>query len=166
MGKATLLRSVLEDLPCLFQHLLHGKVFLEAHTERFLDVDILAGTGGEDTDRNVPVIRGGDVDGIDIILGKEFAEVGVGLSLAHFGHGLAPVLVAVGGGNALEVGDALDLAEERATTISDADMADSDAFAGGGLVFGAQGTSRYEDGCGTAHGSKSLEGLASPDGSV
>jgi hypothetical protein len=73
----------------------HAAAFGDGERERFLDVDILAGTAGVDEHQGVPMIGAGDGDGFDVFVFEEFAVVFVaGWRGAGFGGGEVEVIVA------------------------------------------------------------------------
>ena len=82
---------------------------------RLLDVDVLAGRAAEDGGRGVPVVAGGDDQGVDLLVVEDAAEVGDrlrGLGLGLLGDrpidggGLDSALVHVADGGHLDAGQA------------------------------------------------------------
>jgi hypothetical protein len=71
----TLLGAILEDAIVLIDNLASSEIFLDADTERLFAVDVFAGAGGGQGDGHVPVVRGDDMNRIDIVAGQEFAEI-------------------------------------------------------------------------------------------
>jgi hypothetical protein len=47
----------------------------------FFQIDMLAGADGGERDQGVPVIRGGDGNGIDIVAGEQLPEIAVGRAI-------------------------------------------------------------------------------------
>jgi len=73
----------------------------------FFEVDVLAGFEGVDGGLFVPVVGGGDEDGVDVLAGEDLAVVAGGEEVGApelFGVGEAAV-VAVGGGDQLDAGN-------------------------------------------------------------
>lgn len=61
--------------------------FVDVVAARFFYVDVFTGLAGPDGDERMPVIRGGDGDGVDVFVFEDFADVGLG-----FGGGFGFVL--------------------------------------------------------------------------
>ena len=109
-----LLGAGLEDLLAAAHGFDEREGLMDVVRERLLAVHVLAGVDRGDGGDGVPVVRRGDDDGVDVLVGDEFAEVGVGratleggllvLAVAFF-DGLLGVFAAVG----VHVADAHDL---------------------------------------------------------
>ena len=56
----------------------HGAAFANCQRFRFLAVDIFARPAGGNGDDRVPVIRRGDMDGVDIRTCQQFPEITIG----------------------------------------------------------------------------------------
>ena len=83
-----LLGACLED-GLLFRDLLvDGLALGEEVGDGLLAVDVLAVAQGLEGAEGVPVVGGGDDDGIDVVAGAELAEVGVGVAAFVGGTGL------------------------------------------------------------------------------
>ena len=74
----TLHRSGLEDAAFRAHRPHHLHRLVDVVGERLLAVDVLARAQGGQGDDGVPVVRGGDADGVDVVARQEFAEVLVG----------------------------------------------------------------------------------------
>jgi hypothetical protein len=77
--------------PAVFAHGLHeGPRLVDGLSEGLFAVDILAGPGGKNADEGMPMIGGGDHDGVDFGAGEQVAEVGE--RLTDTGRGAASIL--------------------------------------------------------------------------
>ena len=75
VGHAPLLHADLNDLPVPILSVDDGRTLGEIMSQRFLDIDILAGFTGIDRHRHVPVVRAGDQDGVDVLAVEDLAIV-------------------------------------------------------------------------------------------
>src|SRR5262249_31468710 len=73
---APLLRAVLDDPLVLLCRLDHFPTLGDQMGHRLLDVRVLAGLAGPDTDERVPVVRGGDGDRVQLLVVEGLADVG------------------------------------------------------------------------------------------
>ena len=77
----------------------HGVTFAGIHGERFFTHHDLAGLGGGERDFGMHIVRGGDVDQINVIAFDELAPIGFsGLVAPGFGEGFGVGLIAAAGG--------------------------------------------------------------------
>ena len=103
------------------------------HRERhglFL-IDVLAGGEGVGEVLAVQVLRGGDEDGVQVLVVEQamVVQVGPGAGRDRL-HGLERLGVHVGGAHTFHVGQGDSLLEDLAAAIANADDADADALVG------------------------------------
>jgi hypothetical protein len=67
----------LDDATAPLHGIHHLKTFLGQVTHRLLDVNILASRNGINDHLRVPMVRGGNNDGVDVLIIKNFTEVNV-----------------------------------------------------------------------------------------
>ena len=73
-----LLGAELEDAFVAVDVFAQGPVFGEVEAHGLFEVNVLAGADGGQGGEHVPVIGGGDEDGVEVLAGDQFAEVVVG----------------------------------------------------------------------------------------
>lgn len=156
----------LPDAAVLADGVDEGAAFEEVVGEGFLAVDVFAVAGGESADGGVPVVGGGDHDGVDVGAGADVAEVfeheavGVGVAFVDAflgGFHLFGVDVADGAdGDVVYVEEGSHVAVAHA---ADADHGHGDAVAGGVLAEDAGGDD-VEGGRGGGGGGVAEEGAA------
>jgi hypothetical protein len=139
MGQAPLLGSILEYAAVLLEHLATQQVLRDAHTKRLFNVGVLAGSGGHDRDRYVPVVRRGNNHRIDVVAGEELTKIAIGLAADLPSDPLAAILVRIGNGHRLGIAAPSDVAQHGATSISHANVPHRDPVTGRRLVARAQG---------------------------
>ena len=101
-----------------------------------LAVDILAGVHGVDGGLLVPVVGGGDEDGVDVLAGEDLAVVAggeevVAVDLFHVGEA---AVVAVGDGDELDAGDLHGPAGVALALDAGTDESEVDVVVGGGSI--------------------------------
>ena len=102
----------------------------------FLDVDVFAGLASPDGDEGVPVVGGGDGDGVDVFVFQELADVSVGgdfggVVFFQLGNSAADdVVINVAESGDANAGDASESVDVGASASVDADDGDSDVFVG------------------------------------
>ncbi len=99
------------------------------------------------------MVRRGDVHGIDIVAGEQFAKIIVGgavlalVTLVHLGlFPIADILADIAHGEVLHIRAAQETAKVRASLVTEADPAHADALAGRDGAVPAQGARRDESG--------------------
>src|SRR5262249_53904152 len=78
---AAALQADRDDAVVLARGLDHLAAFPDVVRRRLLDVDVLACLAGPDSGERVPVVRGGDGDGVHTLVVEDAAQVGLGLAL-------------------------------------------------------------------------------------
>ena len=154
-ARGALLRAELEDTFVTADCFAQGPVFGEVEAHGFFEVDVFAGADGGQGREDVPVIGGGDEDGVEVLAGDQFAEVMVGGAIPILVVLIDPVagLLEVGGediaeGNNAGVLLAQEVAHDALALGAQADAADGDAAAGGDLAGPAEGGRGREGGQG------------------
>ena len=132
--------------------------FGEGMGEGFFAVDVFACGDGGFADGCVPVVRGGDDDGVDVWGGEELVEIGegggIGGGVAFAGvFDLGGVDVAEGGGFVAEFEDAADVALDLAAHADEADA----EFLGGRGLGEDWGSGEGGGGCGFEEGAAGEE---------
>ena len=79
-GAAAALSAVLHDHPVLLLRLPGDAAFGDVVAHRLFDVDMLAGLGGPDRHQRMPVVRGGDRDGVERLVFQRLADIGHALA--------------------------------------------------------------------------------------
>lgn len=150
-----LLGAELEDALVLTDGSAEELVFGDSQAHGFFQVDVLAGAGGGDRHRDVPMVRGGDEHGVDVGSFEDLAEVvaggagGVAVMAMDAVTGLVSVAeedIADGGDAGL--GDGEDTAHDALALGADADGGDLDAGVGGATRAAAEGGGGEESGAG------------------
>lgn len=102
----------------------------------FLNINVFAGLASPDGDEGVPVVGGGNGDGVDVVVFQKLANVGVGgdfvgVVFFQFSDSAADdVFVNVAEGGDADAGNAAEAVDVRASASVDADDGDSDVFIG------------------------------------
>ena len=145
LDRAKLARPAgIHDLLVIFQHTLaaagdntavasgrgdHQRALSQRERLRLLQIDVLPSAAGGDCHDGVPMVGRGDVNGVDVVAGKQFSEidvrcaVGVGILAVDAALALVPPLLPyIADGDILHVGPT----EER-VLIPRAHVADTDA---------------------------------------
>jgi len=122
---------------------------------------MLAEEHGGEGDGSVVVVRGGDDDGVEVLLGiEELAPVAVGAgSGVFFGWAGETGFVDVAEGDDLDLGEFADFAEIAAALAGDSDVSGGELFGGRGLAAAGDEVSR-EDERGGAGGDDGVEEAA------
>ena len=166
----SLLRAELEDAAVAMHRVAQDLDLVDAHAQRLLDVDVLAGADGGQGVQDVPGVERGDGHGVDIVAVQQFAEivvhgavrvpvVRVDRLLGPFAHGAFDVA----DGHDLGSGNAHAGAHVAEAHGADADAAHDDAFARRDAAGAAQGRGRDDQRRGHGAGS-ALEELTSVHG--
>ncbi len=132
LGIRALLATALDDALVIAGRFHHRPAFSDRERERFFAINMFARLAGMDGGKGVPVVRGGNEDGVNRFVLEQLAVVrigGAGFPIFLFNHGLGllkALLVDVTNGDrifheAIEVGAAL---------ATDTDETDANQFAG------------------------------------
>jgi len=104
----------------------------DGERERFLDVNVFARAAGVDAHEGVPVVGGGDHDGVDVVAVEDAAVVfiGVGGRAGGFDGAIAIGRDEVADGGDVLIGELFGRPEEGGAAVADADEAEADAVGG------------------------------------
>ena len=119
--------------------------FEDVMREGLLDVEVLAGLERPDALDGVLVVRGGDRDGVDILIFEHLADVGVALGAGEGLQTLGDDLgVDVAEGDDADTFDLLELIDVILTTAAEADDGDAEVTVGAsGLGVGLGAEARH-----------------------
>jgi hypothetical protein len=159
-ARGALLRAELEDAFVALHFFAQSPVFGEVEAHRLFEIDVLAGADGGDGRENMPVIGRSDEDGVNVLPGEQFAEVGIGgagvvlVVLVDAVAGLVAVLFHdIADGDDLGVLLVQEIAHVPLALRADADAADSDAVARSGFAGSPErGGGRERGQCGGGEG--------------
>ena len=96
---------------------------------------MLAGPGGQDANRHVPMIGRGDHDRINVLARQQLAKISIGLTLAGRGHTIAIRFVAIRRRHTLELRQTLGVSKDIPSAATYPNVPDRDPFTGCRLVL-------------------------------
>ena len=152
----------------------HQRAFPQRERLRLLQIDVLPSAAGGDRHDGVPVVGRGDVDGVDIIAGEQFAEIDICCAVAVGILAVDPLLAFipplfshVADGDILHVGAAEEGVLVAGAHVADADATHHDPVAGRwgrGITEGLGGDEVRSGDRGTGGDARSLEKAATRGG--
>jgi hypothetical protein len=157
-GTGALLCAGLDDAVVLAGGVDHLSAFPDGVADGFFDIDIFAGFAAPDGEQGVPVVGGGDDDGVDILAVEEVADILVTLDLVGalevvFSVGFLDAVfedfaVGIAESDDLDIGDGLEVLDMGIAAATDTDDADPDLVIGA-AALGEQVGEVGECGCGS-----------------
>ena len=110
----------------------HAATFGNGEGEGLFDVDVLAGATGVDHHEGVPMVRGGDGDGINVFVFEELAVVFIagGGGAGFFGGEIEITVIQVADGDGLGVAEFEEAVVDLVAAIAETDEAHAETIIG------------------------------------